>query len=216
MKPFAAIPKSPYIASAKSRRQNLISLYHNNINHGENVSSTLTSRLATLGYWSIRGRQTRLEHLANTLACSCSSLASPAPQDDGIRLLQAQTHLENSAINLCHSSCSLQSSGLLTSYLSTLSTWLTANPTEVVTLLLTNPDSISPSTFAQDFEGAGLTSLAYVPSQSTTARTEWPTLGEMVDSGKRLVVFMDYDADFSSVPYIIDGASLRSPSASLH
>jgi hypothetical protein len=132
---------------------------------------------------------------------------SLAPQDDGIRLLQAQTHLENSAINLCHSSCSLQSSGLLTTYLTTLSTWLTANPNEIVTLLLTNPDSISPSTFAEGFTSTGLAELAYVPSQSTTARTEWPTLGEMVDSGKRLVVFMDYDADFSSVPYILDGGS---------
>ncbi|KAI5449272.1 hypothetical protein NCC49_005134 [Naganishia albida] len=124
--------------------------------------------------------------------------------NDGIRLLQAQTHNENSGINLCHSTCTLQSSGLLQTYLTTLSAWLTSNPTEVVTLLLTNPDGIPPSTFAGVFESTGLDQVAYVPGQSLTARTEWPTLGELVDSGKRLVVFMDYDADFGSVPYIID------------
>lgn len=72
-------------------------------------------------------------------------------------------------------------------------------------MLLTNPDGIPPSTFAGVFESTGLDQVAYVPGQSLTARTEWPTLGELVDSGKRLVVFMDYDADFGSVPYIIDG-----------
>jgi hypothetical protein len=49
--------------------------------------------------------------------------------------------------------------------------------------------------------------VAYVPSGSTVSRDEWPTLGTMVDSGKRLVVFMDYGADFSAAPYIMDGQS---------
>lgn len=84
---------------------------------------------------------------------------------------------------------------------------MTAHPEDVVTLLITNPESLSPATFAADFASAGLDALAYVPPQSTTARDEWPTLGELVDSGKRLVVFMDYGADFSAAPYIIDGGS---------
>ncbi|KAJ9112218.1 hypothetical protein QFC22_006302 [Naganishia vaughanmartiniae] len=124
--------------------------------------------------------------------------------NDGIRLLQVQTHLLNQQINLCHSSCSLQSSGPISNYLSTLSTWLLANPTEVVTLLITNPDSIQPSTFGEDFVSAGLDKLAYTPASTATSRDEWPTLGAMIDQGKRLVVFMDYNADFGAVPYIID------------
>ncbi|KAJ9092569.1 hypothetical protein QFC21_006800 [Naganishia friedmannii] len=124
--------------------------------------------------------------------------------NDGIRLLQVQTHLLNREINLCHSSCSLQSSGPLSNYLSTLSTWLAANPTEIVTLLITNPESIPPSTFGQDFVAAGLDKLAYSPASTATSRDEWPTLGAMIDQGKRLVVFMDYNADFGAVPYIID------------
>ena len=33
---------------------------------------------------------------------------------------------------------------------------------------------------------------------------DWPTLGEMIDSGRRLVVFMDYGADQNQVDYILD------------
>ena len=37
--------------------------------------------------------------------------------------------------------------------------------------------------------------------------SQWPTLGTLIDSGKRLVTFMDANADFTAVPYIIDGTS---------
>ena len=35
--------------------------------------------------------------------------------------------------------------------------------------------------------------LAFVPSTSPSAlkQSAWPTLGQMIDSGKRVVVFMD-------------------------
>lgn len=148
-----------------------------------------------------RHRSAYPSHRNRPLICVYACL-----QNDGIRLLQVQSHLVGSTINLCHSSCTLQSSGPFTSYLSTLATWMTAHPEDVVTLLITNPESLSPATFAADFVSAGLDALAYVPPQSTTARDEWPTLGELIDSGKRLVVFMDYGADFSAAPYIIDGA----------
>jgi hypothetical protein len=146
-------------------------------------------------------------HLHLLDLCLASLHSMLRRQNDGIRLLQVQTHLLNQEINLCHSSCSLQSSGPLSTYLSTLSTWLLANPTEIVTLLITNPDTISPSTFGADFVSAGLDSLAYTPASTAISRDEWPTLGAMIDQGKRLVVFMDYNADFGAVPYIIDGTS---------
>jgi len=55
---------------------------------------------------------------------------------------------------------------------------------------------------------AGLDTIAYTPSKSTTALADWPTLGSMIDSGKRIVTFMDHDADITTIPYIIDGQSL--------
>ena len=38
---------------------------------------------------------------------------------------------------------------------------------------------------------------AYIPSSIPVKRGDWPTLGSMIDSGKRVVIFMDYGADGS-------------------
>jgi hypothetical protein len=34
-------------------------------------------------------------------------------------------------------------------------------------------------------------------------QSDWPTLGQLIDSGKRVVVFLDSGADVSSVPFIL-------------
>ena len=77
--------------------------------------------------------------------------------------------------------------------------------TTVVSLLIVNSDGISPSSFDSVFESTGLKDLSYSPSASSLTYTEWPTLSSLIGNGTRLVTFMDSDADFSSVPYIIDG-----------
>lgn len=74
----------------------------------------------------------------------------------------------------------------------------------VITLVIVNSDNQPPSAYASLFESAGLASKAYTPASASLTITQWPTLGEMVDSGKTVVVFMDYNADFNSVPYIMD------------
>jgi hypothetical protein len=53
-----------------------------------------------------------------------------------------------------------------------------------------------------------MTSNVYQPAGAVTAIDAWPTLGSMIESGGRMVVFMDYAADFNSVGWIIDGAFL--------
>ncbi|KAA6410047.1 MAG: hypothetical protein FRX48_06661 [Lasallia pustulata] len=56
----------------------------------------------------------------------------------GIRFLQAQTHVNPfGTLSLCHTSCYLLDAGSLTSYLSTVKTWLDANPSEPRPLHLT-------------------------------------------------------------------------------
>lgn len=49
----------------------------------------------------------------------------------------------------------------------------------------------------------GLANLAYVPPKSPMMREDWPTLKEMLDSGKRLVFFIDKGAEEGTVPYIL-------------
>jgi hypothetical protein len=70
--------------------------------------------------------------------------------------------------------------------------------------VIVNIDTLPPTTFASAFESSGLSSSAYSPSASALSISEWPTLGELVDSGKNVIVFMDYNADFTTVPYIMD------------
>ena len=42
--------------------------------------------------------------------------------------------------------------------------------------------------------------MAYVPPQLPMTREDWPTLREMLDSGKRVVIFIDKGAEEGSVP----------------
>ena len=76
----------------------------------------------------------------------------------------------------------------------------------MLTFLFTNPEGLSlPDVWAPAFVAAGIDTVAYVPPTVPMTRTSWPTLGDMIDSGKRVVTFMDYGADGSdgSVDYIL-------------
>ncbi|KAK7973074.1 PLC-like phosphodiesterase [Apiospora saccharicola] len=121
----------------------------------------------------------------------------------GIRYLTAQTHAKDDAIQLCHTSCDLENAGPLQNYLSDIKAWMDGNPNEVVTLLLTNQDAIDVNKFADAFKTTGLDTYAYTPGADLTM-DEWPTLGTLVSNKQRLVVFMDYHADTSKVPWILD------------
>lgn len=46
--------------------------------------------------------------------------------------------------------------------------------------------------------------MAYVPPKQVMNITDWPTLGEMIITGRRIVIFMDYKANQTEVDYIID------------
>ncbi|GIJ84389.1 hypothetical protein Asppvi_003232 [Aspergillus pseudoviridinutans] len=138
------------------------------------------------------------------------NLQVTAQLDLGIRFLQGQTHKSldesDNALRLCHTSCLLEDAGTLQSFLETVKGWLDAHPDEVVTLLLTNGDSVPVARFDEAFAGAGLRDYAFVPdgSPNTLAMDAWPTLAALIEKGKRLVVFLDYGADVNSVPYILN------------
>ncbi|KAF8711775.1 PLC-like phosphodiesterase, partial [Rhizoctonia solani] len=123
---------------------------------------------------------------------------------DGIRMLQVQAHLQNGAIRLCHTSCLLMDGGLFTEYLKKVKTWLDSNPNEVISILIVNIDNQPASSFAAIYEAASMVDISYAPSTPTVAADQWPTLGTLIDSGKRVLTFMDNSADSTAVPYIID------------
>lgn len=107
----------------------------------------------------------------------------------GVRYLQAQTHDKDGAIQLCHTNCVLKDAGTLQKYLGTIKTFMDSSPDEVVTILLTNPDSIDVAKFGDAFREVGLDALAFAPPADLKL-DDWPTLGTMVAQKKRLVVFM--------------------------
>ena len=63
--------------------------------------------------------------------------------------------------------------------------FLVANPDEVVTLII--QDEIPAVETAAAFDAAGLTPFVYHHG----SKRSWPTLGEMIDDGERLVVFAE-------------------------
>jgi hypothetical protein len=107
----------------------------------------------------------------------------------GIRFLQAQTHVKNGALEMCHTTCAELDSGTLVSYLTTITTWMAANPNEVVTLLLTNGDGAAVSLFGAAMTSSGLSAYAYTPP-SQLAMADWPTLQELINKNTRLVMFL--------------------------
>ena len=79
------------------------------------------------------------------------------------------------------------------------------NPTIVVSLLIVNSDNLPPSQFDTVFKAAGVDTISYAPDTAIVQAPVWPTLGTLIDSGKRLVTFLSTTADFTAVPYLIDG-----------
>jgi hypothetical protein len=74
-----------------------------------------------------------------------------------------------------------------------------------LTILFTNSDGIDIQTWASDFASAGVADFAYVPPFQTTPTDtlNWPTLGSMISSGKRVVIFLDAGANQTAVNYIL-------------
>lgn len=83
----------------------------------------------------------------------------------------------------------------------------------VVTILVTNTDGLPPSTFDAVYKAAGMDTMSYTPPSAALPQGGWPTLGSLIDSGTRLVTFLAQQADFTQVPYLIDGTCLPSPIA---
>lgn len=89
-------------------------------------------------------------------------------------------------------------------YLKTVKGWLDSHPNEVLTFVFTNPEGKSPKDiWAPAFVNSGIAPLAYVPPTKPLKQSAWPTLGQMIDSRKRVVVFMDSGADNGGVDYIL-------------
>ncbi|PYH98329.1 tat pathway signal sequence [Aspergillus ellipticus CBS 707.79] len=124
--------------------------------------------------------------------------------DDGIRMLQFQVHLVNSTLYLCHTTCDLLNMGTLEDYLTTVTKWIRTHPYDVVTILMGNYDYVAPGNFTAPIQNSGLMDYVFTPSKIPMALDDWPTVSNMILSGKRAVVFMDYQANQTAYPWLMD------------
>lgn len=108
--------------------------------------------------------------------------------NDGIRGLYLDIHYYDSQVYLCHGNCNIGRESL-SSGLMKIKTFMDANPSEVVTIVFES--YVAPADAAAVFVDTGLSAYAH----AQTLNAEWPALRDMINSGKRLVVFSSGDAD---------------------
>lgn len=137
-------------------------------------------------------------------AASNQALDVTTQLNDGIRLLQGQVHFQNSTPHFCHSSCDILDAGPITTYLTTVREWVDKHPYDVVTILIGNGGYDAVELFVPFIEETGLVEYAYLPPKIPMGIDDWPTLASMILTGKRVVFFMDYEANQGSVPWMLD------------
>lgn len=133
---------------------------------------------------------TQSGHTILHLSVSCLRTISSSVTEQlngGVRSLQAQSHLKDGVIQLCHTSCDLKDAGPLVDYLTTIKTWMDSNPDEVITVLLTNGDGVPVNQFGTDMTTSGLATYAISPEKHP-ALGDWPTLQQLIDAKTRLVM----------------------------
>jgi hypothetical protein len=116
-----------------------------------------------------------------------ASFASTLPPDlQGVVLAAAAAaNPVRPGVWLCHALCRLGATKLLTG-LRQIAEFMRDNPNEVVTLDI--EDKVSAADTVAVFRQSGLSRYVYTPGDP---RQPWPTLGQMIDSGRRLVVFAE-------------------------
>ena len=94
--------------------------------------------------------------------------------------------------------------GKLEEYLAIVKAWLDGHPSDVVTMLWVNADNMPAKDLERFFADTGLKDLAYIPPKHPITPGEWPTLREMIDSGKRLVLYLSGGTDQAAIPWMLD------------
>ncbi|GAB7365603.1 hypothetical protein MBLNU230_g6672t1 [Neophaeotheca triangularis] len=127
--------------------------------------------------------------------------------NDGVRGIQGQSHLINGTMYSCHTSCDLLNVGTYTSVLDEVADWVERHPYDVVTVFVGNsgwPDGVTALDYRETFQNSKIFPFLYEPQYVPQRREQWPTLGEIIISGKRVVAFIDYNANQTEVPYLLD------------
>ncbi|OMJ13900.1 PI-PLC X domain-containing protein [Smittium culicis] len=120
-----------------------------------------------------------------------------------------QQELPVANIEMCHNTCLLLDTGSFVKTLALFKTYLDANKSEVITLILENYDNFASSEIYSNFQNAGLADYLFNPNSfsNIASNSVWPTLNQIISSGKRLVVFSSAINDATNYPQIIGQSS---------
>ncbi|MBT8452163.1 MAG: hypothetical protein KJO40_09385 [Deltaproteobacteria bacterium] len=117
--------------------------------------------------------------------------------DDGIRGLMLDTYDEDGELLLCHVLCGLGSQPLVEG-LGEIRRFLEDNPRELVAIIFEN--YITHAQTADAIDEAGLIDFAYAHEVDAP----WPTLGELIDAGTRLIVFQEKLPQSVEFPWLMN------------
>ncbi|KAI1389883.1 PLC-like phosphodiesterase [Hypoxylon trugodes] len=126
--------------------------------------------------------------------------------NDGVRFLQGQIQWPSGGNepHFCHTSCDILDAGPITDWLGQVKNWVASHPYDVVTILLGNGNYSTPNLYVPFIEQTGILRYIYTPPVVPMALDDWPTLSEMVLKGQRVVMFMDYMANQTAYPWLLD------------
>jgi Short repeat of unknown function (DUF308) len=100
---------------------------------------------------------------------------------------------------LCHGLCEIGATPFVTG-MAEVAGWLDANPDEVLTLIV--QDHVAPGRIAAALGEAGIASLAFPPPPPGRP---WPTLGQLIDSGHRVLVLLEAGDGDPRHPWLVNG-----------
>ncbi|CAG8680225.1 11870_t:CDS:2, partial [Racocetra fulgida] len=125
----------------------------------------------------------------------------PTQLKDGIRvfLLDGHNSTKGSDIELCHTLCNLLDTGTAANTLKNITSFLQKNPNEVITIFWENYDNIDPLRYKAEYDKANLTQYCFTQPVGET----WPSLSEIIQSGKRVINFIDKNANINTVPWLM-------------
>ncbi|KAK4190648.1 PI-PLC X domain-containing protein 1 [Podospora australis] len=126
--------------------------------------------------------------------------------NDGVRFLQAQIQfpVNGTQPHFCHTSCDLFDAGPITDWLTKVKDWVASHPYDVVTILLGNGNYSNPDLYVPWIEKTGLLQYVYTPHVIPMRLDDWPTLAQMILTGQRVVMFLDYQANQTAYPWLQD------------
>jgi hypothetical protein len=86
--------------------------------------------------------------------------------------------------------------------------WLDDNPYEVIAIIMGNNNGHDTRNAATDyiapFRDSGILEYIWTPSAPNLDLNDWPTLAEMILKNERVVAMIDYGADQTAVPWLIN------------